>query len=188
MIKVRASLQCIIALSIALVGIKLLFPEYNRNVFGDPHDETLRMQCQIPSTEAIIRLYEGTGGMLVADRYSLTLFEGGKSSKEKQIFYTYSTPSIKSISCRKDRVEIFTYDQTFKLTLTLEKIKNELIEQPMTFYRGYKEKAYIPPLWVRVLPLILGIFLELISIWILIRSVKQVRAFQNPELDPPMNT
>jgi hypothetical protein len=145
--KGSALIQGILALSLAIWGIKLLLPE--RNVYGNPQSETLIMQCQLPSTEVIIRLYEGKGGFLANDWYTLT-FLGGKSSfwagkffREKQFFYTYFEPKIRAIECRKDRVEILIGDRPSKLTLTLEQIKNKLIHRPIIFYRGQQEEASI---------------------------------------------
>jgi hypothetical protein len=174
--KASALIQCILAVSLAIWGIKLLLPK--RNVYGNPKSETLIMQCQIPSTEVIIRLYEGTGGMLANDWHTVT-FLGGKSSfwtgkffREKQFLYTYFDPRVRAIECRKDRVEILIGDRPSKLTLPLEQIKNKLIYRPMIFYRGRQEEASIDSL--QILIWIFGVFLELISIWILKRSLKQI--------------
>jgi hypothetical protein len=187
MIRVRVSLQVSVALYLALIGIKLLFPDYERNLPGDSKSETLMMQCQIPSTEAIVRLYEGKGG----DWYTITFSEGksnlleGKIFREKEIFYAYSSPRLESIKCNKKGLEIFPLSGQ-NLILTLEQIKNKLIYKPMYLYRGQQEELSVPTLDIP--RLILGMFLELISIWILVRSVKQVRASKNPELDLPMDT
>jgi len=120
--KASALVQCILALLLAILGIKLLLPD--RNVWGNPQLETLMMQCQIPSTEAIIRLYQGNGGATVAYWYSVT-FDNGKFLGEKQIFHTYAYPSIKSIDCRADGVTVLADEQTFNFNL--EQIKNQLI-------------------------------------------------------------
>lgn len=191
MIRVRVSLQASVSLYLALVGIKLLFPDYERNLPGDSKSETLMMQCQIPSTEAIVRLYEGKGGMLAADWYTITFSEGkdtlleGKIFREKEIFHAYSSPTLESIKCNKKGLEISLLHEP-NLILTLEQIKNKLIYKPMYFYRGQQQELSVPTLDIP--RLISGMFLELISIWILGRSVKQLRASKNPELDPPMDT
>jgi hypothetical protein len=170
--KASALIQGILALSLAIWGVKLLLP--GRNVFGNPHSETLMMQCQIPSTEATVRLYEANGGATVAYSYSVT-FDRGKFPGEKQFFYTYAYPSIQSIDCRSDRVIVLTDEQTFNLPV--EQIKKQLIARPMGFYRGQKQKSYMQPL--RGIALIFGVFLELVSVWILMRSLKQFRTSLN---------
>jgi len=175
--KASALILGLIALTLAIWGVKLLLPE--RNVFGNPQSETLMTQCQMHSTGATVRLYQGNGGATVAYWYSITFWQG-KFSREKQIFYTYGFPRIKSIACRNDRVAVLTDEQTFNLTL--EQITNKLIDQPIGFYKGQEQKASIQPL--RVLTLIFGIFLELISFWILRRSLKQFRASLIPGQNP----
>lgn len=172
--KASALVQSILALLLAILGVKLLLPD--RNVWGNPQFETLMMQCQIPSTEAIIRLYQGNGGATVAYWYSVT-FDDGKFPGEKHIFYAYAYPSIKSIDCRADRVAVLADEQKFNFTI--EQIKNKLINQPIGFYRGEPKQKAIQPL--RILMLSFGVLLELISVWILIRSFKQFRASRNPE-------
>ncbi|MGQ4647474.1 hypothetical protein [Lyngbya aestuarii] len=176
--KASALILGLLALILAIWGIKLLLSE--RNVFGNPQLETLMAQCQIPSTETetTIRLYEGNGGATVAYSYSVTFFEG-KFFREKQFFYTYGFPVIKSIDCHNDRVSIFTDEETFDFTL--EQIKSKLIHQPIGFYKGQQQKSSIQPL--RVLTLTFGLFLELVSAWILRMSLKQFRASLTPGQD-----
>ncbi|WP_044207416.1 hypothetical protein [Coleofasciculus chthonoplastes] len=171
--KVSALAQCILALVLAIWGVKLLLPD--RNVWGNPQFETLMMQCQIPSTEAIIRLYQGNGGATVAYWYSVT-FDHGKFPGEKQIFHAYAYPSIQSIDCHTDGITVFTDEQDFNLTL--EQIKNQLIKQPIGFYKGELQQKSIQPL--RILTLSSGVLLESISVWILSRSFKQFRASRHP--------
>lgn len=172
--KASALVQCILALLLAIWGVKLLLPD--RNVWGNPQLETLMMQCQIPSTEAVIRLYQGNAGATVAYWYSVT-FDNGKFPTEKQIFHTYAYPSIQSIDCRPDEVTVLADEQSW--TFSLKEIKNQLINQPIGFYRGEPQQKSIQPL--RILTLSFGVLLELISVWILSRSFKQFRASQNPE-------
>lgn len=172
--KASALVQCILALLLAIWGVKLLLPD--RNVWGNPQLETLMMQCQIPSTEAVIRLYQGNGGATVAYWYSVT-FDNGKFPTEKQIFHTYAYPSIQSIDCRPDEVTVLADEQSW--TFSIKEIKNQLINQPIGFYRGEPQQKSIQPL--RILTLSFGVLLELISVWILSRSFKQFRASQNPE-------
>ena len=172
-IKVTVLIQCILALVLAILGVKLLLPD--RNVWGNPQFETLMMQCQIPSTEAIIRLYQGNGGATVAYWYSVT-FDYGKFLGEKQIFYAYAYPSIQSIDCRADEVTVLADEQSW--TFSLKEIKNQLINQPIGFYKGETQQKSIQPL--RILTLSFGVLLELISVWILSRSFKQFRASRHP--------
>jgi len=172
--KASALVQCILALLLAIWGVKLLLPD--RNVWGNPQFETLMMQCQIPSTEVVIRLYESNGGATVTFGYSVTV-DSGKFLGEKQIFHAYAYPSIKSIDCHADGITVYAEDKIFNFSV--EQIKNELINQPIGFYRGETQQKSIQPL--RILTLSFGVLLELISLWILSRSFKQFRASQNPE-------
>jgi hypothetical protein len=159
----------LLALALAIWGIKQLLPE--RNVFGNPQSETLVTQCQIPATKATVRLYEGNGDATVANWYSVTL-DGGSFSREKQFFYTYGWPSIKSIECRAAEVVIITEDKRFNLAL--KQIKNELIHQPMGSYKGEPQKPFVQPL--RILVIIWGLLLELICAGIVWKSVKLFRS------------
>lgn len=158
----------LLALTLAIWGIKQLLPE--RNVFGNPQSEKLVTQCQIPAAKATIRLYEGNGNATVASWYSVTL-AGGHFSREQQFFYTYGSPSIQSIECRAADVAILTEDKRFNLTL--KQIQNELIHQPMGFYKGEQQEPFVQPL--RIIVISWGLFLELVSAGFLWKSVKLFR-------------
>jgi hypothetical protein len=166
--KASALFLGLLALALAIWGITLLLP--TRNIFGNSEQETLVTQCQIKATEATVRLYQGDGGATVASWYSVT-FSGGKFSRERQIFYTYASPSITSIDCRAEEVAVITEQKTFRLPL--DKIRTELVHQPIGFYRGEQQKPFIQPM--RVLTIIWGLFLELISALMLWRSIKLFR-------------
>lgn len=158
----------LLALALAIWGIKQLLPE--RNVFGNPELEKLVTQCQIPAAQLTVRLYEGNGDATVANWYSVTL-EGGNFSREQQFFYTYGWPSIKSIECRSTEVVIIAEDKRFNLTL--KQIKHELIHHPMGFYKGQPQESFVQPL--RILVIIWGLLLELISAGIVWKSIKLFR-------------
>lgn len=166
--KASALFPGLLAIALAVWGIKLLLPE--RNIFGNPEQETLVTQCQVKATEATVRLYQGDGGATVASWYSVA-FSGGRFSRERQIFYTYGSPSITSIDCRAGEVAVITDEKTFHLPLN--QIRNELVHQPMGFYRGEPQKPFIQPM--RLLTIIWGLFLELISGLMLWRIIKLFR-------------
>jgi hypothetical protein len=166
--KASALFPGLLALALAIWGIKLLLPE--RNIFGNAEQETFVKQCQVKATEATVRLYRGDGGATVASWYSVT-FSGGRFSRERQFFYTYSSPGITSIDCRAGEVAVITDEKTFHLPLSL--IRNELVHQPMGFYRGESQKPFVQPL--RVLTIIFGLFIELISALILWESINLFR-------------
>jgi len=166
--KASALFLTLLALALAIWGIQQLLPE--RNVFGNPQLETLVTQCQVPARKATVRLYQGDGGATVASWYSVT-FSTGKFSRERQFFYTYAWPTITSIDCRAGEVAIITNEKTFNLSL--DQVHNELVHQPMGFYQGQQQKSFIQPL--RVLTIIWGLFLVLVSTGIGRRSIKLFR-------------
>lgn len=124
-------------------GMWFLWP--GRNVFGNPAMEDMEQSCRVPNTRAIVRMYTGSGGATTATWYSVT-FEEGLLGRERQIFYTYSSPSITSVACHSEGVTVSTSGGTFNYSL--EQIRSQLRREPVGFWRGRREKPSTQPLTV----------------------------------------
>jgi hypothetical protein len=117
------------------IGLWLLWP--GRNVAGNPQFETLINKCLAGQGEHV-RLYEGNGGATSAYWYSATIEDPGMFSRERQFFFSYSSPIIEQAMCKGTIVELVGPEQS--LSFSLEKIHTELVDTPVNLYRGQPGK------------------------------------------------
>lgn len=121
----------IIATVLLVLGFWFLVP--GRNVAGNPHLETLIDECEVVGSEERIRLYEGNGGATGAFWYSATI-DPGMFALERQFFFSYSSPQIEHAQCKEHEVRLVGPTQSF--AFHVKKIYDELLDNPVNFYRG----------------------------------------------------
>jgi hypothetical protein len=144
-VRPRLLLRGIVAIGLIALGLYLLVP--GRNTFGNPAFERELQRCRIPGAGEIVRLYEGNGGATTAFWYTVT-HEGGWSSPERQIFYTYSIPEIRRVECRKGAVEIRFWDgfEENRESLEIDRIRKDLRARPLGWWMGEKVERRGNPL------------------------------------------
>jgi hypothetical protein len=98
MIAARSAVRFLFVGGVLALGIWLATP-------GERHvDESLLSSCRLASG-TVARLFEGNGGATTAFWYSVTA-ESGDPSREREIFFAYAQPVIRSITCEQGRVLI----------------------------------------------------------------------------------
>lgn len=122
------------ALGCMLLGLWLLVP--GRNVAGNPAFEREIRRCRLPTGD-LIRLYEGNGGATTAFWYTVT-HDGGWSSPERQILFSYGSPEVKEITCGQAGLELAFWDgaEETREVLSLERVRGKLRRKPLTLRMG----------------------------------------------------
>ena len=130
-------LKSVGAIAFAGLGVFILSAS-SRNAFGNPNDETLKQTCTLPNSSSVMRLYEGAGGIMVAFWYTVTLEEPNAS--ERQVFYTFGHPSIKSLTCSDRTLAINLNDiQEKPRSFKIEELR-AMRTQPKGIYNGKNEQ------------------------------------------------
>ena len=86
-----------------LIWLLILDLKTSRNYRGNPAFETLKAECVLSGGEKV-RLYEGNGGATTAYWYTVT-FET-TSVSEQQVIFSYAYPTIESLSCEDQQIQI----------------------------------------------------------------------------------
>ncbi|MBN1316005.1 MAG: hypothetical protein JXA42_11070 [Anaerolineales bacterium] len=161
---IRTKIGSLFAVIILFIAIWLLLP--GRNGYGNPIFEQLIDECTIPGTESFVRMYRGNGGAMVGFCYSVT-WQESRLSREKQFFYTNSYPTIRSISCQMNSVEIMLDSPDNIKTITISKIRSELVKKPIGLVYNKEKQAEIQPLQLCTT----GLAFVLIGVSVLLLSV-----------------
>lgn len=130
--KSRPSLvTCSLILAALILG-SVLICGLTRNIFSPPTKPVA--MCQMPSNDAIVRLYVFEGSSVTTSpTYSITYEE--PKDKEKMIFGAYSSPGVRDIRCEQEQVVLLMYplDSDDTIILPLDWVKDELIYKPIQF-------------------------------------------------------
>ena len=98
-----------------------------------PRKKNLVQECTFSETNETARFYKSNGShATTSDGYTVTFQEVG--SKEKVVFYAYSSPGINEIRCEKESLILLDKHRDPYL-LPIEWIKSELVFQPIRFYK-----------------------------------------------------
>lgn len=90
-------------------------------------------ECQIPTTNSVVRVYEGNGGATTALSYVVT-FQAHRFAREHDIFYAYGWPVARGVRCRSETITLVTIDKP--LSFSVDKVQHELVDDPLYYYRG----------------------------------------------------
>ena len=108
-----------------------------RNVHGNPSMERLIGSC-VTQDGVAASLYRGEAGATVGYWYTVTTSRS-PDMPERQIFFSYSTPVVSSVSCVAGRIELAT-------SAGLERFSDEeataLRDSPRSLWHGMREREY----------------------------------------------
>jgi hypothetical protein len=81
-----------------------------------------------------VRLYRGSGGASTAFWYSLTRERPG--ARELQVWFSYASPEVTGLVCRRGEVELRGTAPAPVATLTGDAIERDLVPRPLVYWRG----------------------------------------------------
>lgn len=92
-------------------------------------------QCTFPSSRAVARLYVDEGSLSISTIDHTVTYQDG-SGPEVIIFYSVSSPIIRSLRCTNDSlVLVRDADNASAMELALSWIKTDLVKAPLRFYK-----------------------------------------------------
>jgi hypothetical protein len=128
----KSLLNCSIGFAVLLVGSIILF----RILGNGGRTNSFVTECQLAENNAVVRLYEHHGSSVTtSDSWLITYQE--PNSLKKTIFSAYSSPSVKNIECGQSEVILIFYPGDYEESLSLDWIRNKLVNKPLTFYKDH---------------------------------------------------
>jgi hypothetical protein len=127
------------------LGVWLVLP--SRNWAGSPGSEEQLDECR--DGAGVFRLYVGSGGATVGPWYSVTLRRPGVFQRERQIFYSYGEPAVRSLRCLSDAVML--ENSTGSIRLNYSRAVAELPSGPLLYFDGKLSPPFMQPVRIAVI-------------------------------------
>jgi hypothetical protein len=142
--------------------------------------------CHIPSTNEVIRIYQGNLGATV-DYWYVVTYQQNFITSEKTILRSYGGPDFMKINCLTDAIELIPqYWWGKPYVLQNELIRSSLIEQPIGFDLGnHSDIAPSSPVG-RLLKVLLGTLITLIGV-LIIKRIRFQDELVHSSVTKPLN-
>jgi len=128
------------------LGVWLVLP--SRNWAGSAAGEEQLDECR-DTGAGVFRLYVGSGGATVGPWYSVTLRRPGVFQRERQIFYSYGVPAVRSLRCLSDAVML--ENSTGSIRLNYSRAVTELTSGPLLYFDGKLSPPFMQPVRIAVI-------------------------------------
>jgi hypothetical protein len=109
-----------------------------------------------------VRLYEGNLGATTSYWYLATL-QPGFFSAERDFFQAYGWPAIGAVECQGGEIELLGADGQVEFSFGIDRIRAELLEEPLSLYDGEPAEGRPSGPLPRVLGLLCGSPLMLVG-------------------------
>ena len=129
----RTAALAFVALVSVVCGSLLVFS--GRGILGHlPGAEVVIDECE-PSGGGTIRLYEGNLRATTSYWYLATL-QPSFFSAERSFFQSYGQPTIGSVECQEEAVELLGISGQVEFSIGLDRIQSQLLDGPLVLRYG----------------------------------------------------
>ena len=160
-----------------VTAFQLLTP--SRNWFGNPNSERKVLECSVPDSDAVVRLYRGYHSSITGRDWTSVTYQPNEKQLEKQFFYSYGAPFISEVVCKEEFV-FLEFGPKFAITyeFSISEIETQLIRRPEGLRYGEREVAVMQPLRLLEISLALALFAAGAGILFLF-AIKIVKSTKN---------
>lgn len=172
-------LGLVFSVFLLVTAFRLLAP--SRNWFGNPNSERKVLECSVPDSDAIVRLYRGYHSSITGRDWTSVTYQPGEKQLEKQFFYSYGAPFISEVVCKEEFI-FLGFGPNFAITyeFSISEIETRLTRRPEGLRYGEHEVAVMQP--VRMLEISLALALLAVGAGILfLFAVNIVKSTKNLE-------
>lgn len=171
------TLGLMLSVFLLATAFRLLAP--SRNWFGNPNSEKKVLECSVPDSDAVVRLYHGYHNSITGRDWTSVTYQPNEKHPEKQFFYSYGAPFISEVECKEESV-FLEFGANFAITyeFSISEIETQLTKRPEGLRYGEREVAVMQPLRLLEISLALASFAVGAGILFLF-AVKIVRSTRN---------
>lgn len=161
-----------------VTAFRLLAP--SRNWFGNPNSERKVLECSVPGSNAVVRLYHGYHSSITGRDWTSVTNQPNEEQLEKQFFYSYGAPFISEVAC-KDESVFLEFGPNFAITyeFSISEIETQLTRRLEDLRYGEREIAAIQPLRILKISFALALFAVGAGILFLfaVKIIKSTKSF-----------